>query len=190
MKDLQRILDEGSTDGIEGLENLLQEIFNSGVLTPGAVEQAMVFQKAISSSGVGAETVARAVLLQKSMAESGMALHEIANAMSLIMTMEKEEKVKELKEALKGCIGRGLTPDDVELLIAFKDEIEKGDIPKEAIAKAMVKALQATGATPQEIAKTMQPAMSKSGASQEEICKAMAAAMAASGASAEEIAIA
>ena len=51
MKDLQKILDEGSTDSIEGLENLLQEIFNSGVLTPAAVEQAMVFQKAISSSG-------------------------------------------------------------------------------------------------------------------------------------------
>ena len=51
MKDLQRILDEGSTDSIEGLESLLQEIFNSGVLTPGAIEQAMVFQKAISSSG-------------------------------------------------------------------------------------------------------------------------------------------
>ena len=41
----------------------------------------------------------------------------------------------------------------------------------------MVKALQATGATPEEIAKTMQQAMSKMGASQEEICKAMAAAM-------------
>ena len=53
MKDLQRMLDEGSTDSIEGLENLLQEIFNSGVLTPAAVEQAMVFQKAISSSGNG-----------------------------------------------------------------------------------------------------------------------------------------
>merc|ERR1719365_323613 len=176
MKDLQRILDEGSTDSIEGLENLLQEIFNSGVLTPGAVEQAMVFQKAISSSGVGAETVARAVLLQKSMAESGMALHEIANAMSLIMTMEKE-----VKEALKGCIGRGLTPDDVELLIAFKDAIEKGDIPKEAI-NLMKKAMKQRRGSVDNVAEALMESLASSGQSQEAIAKAMVKALQATGA--------
>ena len=51
---------------------------------------------------MGADTIARAMLLQKSMAESGMAVHEIANALSLVMAIDtKEEKVKELKEALK-----------------------------------------------------------------------------------------
>ena len=51
MKDLQKILEEGVTDSIEGLESLLQQIFDSGVLTAGAMEQAMVFQKAMTSSG-------------------------------------------------------------------------------------------------------------------------------------------
>ena len=54
---------------------------------------------------------------------------------------------------------------------------------KEAVAKAMVKALKATGATPEEIARTMQQAMEKSGASAEEIARVMAQAMAESGAS-------
>lgn len=51
MKDLQRILDEANTDSIEGLEKMLHEIFDSGVLSSSAMEEAMVFQKAISSSG-------------------------------------------------------------------------------------------------------------------------------------------
>ena len=46
----------------------------------------------------------------------------------------------------------------------------------------MVRALKATGATPEEIAKTMLQALEKTGASQEEIARAMAKAMAESGA--------
>jgi hypothetical protein len=46
----------------------------------------------------------------------------------------------------------------------------------------MVRALKATGATPEEIAKTMQQALEKTGASQEQIARAMAKAMAESGA--------
>ena len=138
------------------------------------------------------------------MADSGMALHEIANAMTLVMTMEKEEKVKELKEALKNCIGRGLTPDDVELLIAFKDAIEKGDIPKEAInlmkkamkqrrgsvdnvAEALMESLASSGQSQEAIAKAMVKALQATGATPQEIAKTMQTAMSKSGASQEEI---
>jgi hypothetical protein len=51
MKDLQKMLDDCTVDSIEGIEALLREVFDSGVLSPAAVEQAMVFQKAIASSG-------------------------------------------------------------------------------------------------------------------------------------------
>ena len=53
MKDLQRILESGSTDSIEGIESILREILDSGVLSAESLEQAVLFQKAMAESGVG-----------------------------------------------------------------------------------------------------------------------------------------
>merc|ERR1712016_55678 len=103
------------------------------------------------------------------------------------MTMEKEEKVKELKEALKNCIGRGLTPDDVELLIAFKDALEKGEIPKEAI-NLMKKAMKQRRGSVDNVCETLMSSLAASGESQDSIAKAMVKALQATGATPEEIA--
>ena len=51
MKDLQRILESGSTASIEGIEAILQEILDSGVLSAESLEQAVLFQKAMAESG-------------------------------------------------------------------------------------------------------------------------------------------
>ena len=51
MKDLQRILESGSTDSIEGIEAILREILDSGVLSAESLEQAILFQKAMAESG-------------------------------------------------------------------------------------------------------------------------------------------
>merc|ERR1719206_1035713 len=135
LKDLQQILEESSTDSIDGIEDTLEKIFESGVLSPESVSQSLVFQKAMSSSGVNPDNIARAMLLQKSMAESGMAIHEVANAMSLAMTLDphSEKAMKQLKEDLKDCLERGLTAGDIDIICAFREAMEKGEIPKEAI---------------------------------------------------------
>ena len=207
LKDLQQILDGANTDSIDGIEETLKKIFDSGVLTPETVSQSIVFQKAMSSSGVDPENIAKAILLQKSMAENGMAIHEVANAMSLAMTLDphSEESMKLLKEAIKESVGRGLTAEDIDIIAAFKEAIEKGEIPKEAInlmrkamkqrrgsvdnvAETLMASLAASGQSQESIAKAMVKALQATGATPEEIAKTMQQAMAKSGATQEEIA--
>jgi len=189
LKDLQQILEEADAGSIEGIEDTLQKIFDSGVLSPESISQSIAFQKAMSSSGVTPENIAKSMLLQKSMAESGMAIHEIANAMSLAMTLDphNEEKLKLLKEALKDCLGRGLTPEDVDILSAFREAMEKGEIPKEAI-NLMRKAMKQRRGSVDNVAETLMASLAASGQSQESIAKAMVKALQATGATPEEIA--
>jgi len=206
LKDLQQILEESSTDSIDGIEDTLEKIFNSGVLSPESVSQSLVFQKAMSSSGVNPDNIARAMLLQKSMAESGMAIHEVANAMSLAMTLDphSEKAMKQLKEDLKDCLERGLTAGDIDIICAFREAMEKGEIPKEAInlmrkamkqrrgsvdnvAETLMASLAASGQSKESIAKAMVKALQATGATPEEIAKTMQQAMAKSGATQEEI---
>jgi len=189
LKDLQQILEASNADSIDGIEETLQKIFDSGVLSPESFSQSIVFQKAMSSSGVDPESIAKAMLLQKSMAESGMAIHEVANAMSLAMTLDphSEKAMKQLKEDLKNCIGRGLTAEDVDIISAFREAMEKGEIPKEAI-NLMRKAMKQRRGSVDNVAETLMASLAASGQSQESIAKAMVKALQATGATPQEIA--
>ena len=44
LKDLQQILEEANIDSIDGIEDTLQKIFDSGVLSPESIAQSIVFQ--------------------------------------------------------------------------------------------------------------------------------------------------
>ena len=135
LKDLQQILEESSADSIDGLENTLQKIFDSGALTPESMSQSVMFQKALKASGLDPNEAAKGILLQKLMVESGMPVHEVAQAMSISMTMDGlgDDKLMKLKEALRECLGRNLSAEDIDIVAAFKEAIEKGEVPKEAI---------------------------------------------------------
>ena len=189
LKDLQQILENANMASIEGIEDTLSKIFDSGALTPESLSQSIVFQKAMSASGLPADSVARAIQLQRAMVESGMPIHEVANAMSLAMTLDpaSEEKMRQLKEALKDCIGRGLTAADIEMVAAFKEAIEKGEIPKEAI-NLMKKAMKQRRGSVDNVTETLMASLAASGESQDSIAKAMVKALQATGATPEEIA--
>merc|ERR1719228_89527 len=45
LKDLQQILEEANIDSIDGIEDTLQKIFDSGILSPESMSQSIIFQK-------------------------------------------------------------------------------------------------------------------------------------------------
>ena len=189
LKDLQQILEEADTSSIEGLEQTLEKIFASGVLSPESMAQSVMFQKALTASGLEPSEAAKGILLQKSMVESGMPAHEVAQAMSIALSLDgqAEETIKELKEALKECLGRGLAPADVDIVAAFKEALEKGEIPKEAI-NLMKKAMKQRRGSVDNVCETLMSSLAASGESQDSIAKAMVKALQATGATPEEIA--
>ena len=189
MKDLQQILDETPTDSIDGLELTLQKIFESGALSPESMAQSVMFQKALKASGLDPNEAAKGILLQRSMIDSGMPAHEVAQAMSLSMTMDSanEQSIKELKEALRECLGRNLSAEDIDIVAAFKEAIEKGEIPKEAI-NLMKKAMKQRRGSVDNVCETLMSSLAASGESQDSIAKAMVKALQATGATPEEIA--
>jgi hypothetical protein len=137
MKELQNLLETAIIDTTDAVEEVLRQIMDSGAISREAIPQSLAFQKAISASGAGAEALAKAVLLQKAMQDSGMAINDIANAVTLAMGLvssDEAEKLKELKEILKECIVRGLSPSDIDVVLAFKDALDKNEMPKEAIS--------------------------------------------------------
>ena len=189
LKDLQQILEAADTSSIEGLEQTLEKIFSSGALTPESMSQSVMFQKALSASGLEPSEAAKGILLQKSMVESGMPPHEVAQAMSIALSLDgqSEQTIKELKEALKECLGRGLSPEDVDIVAAFKEALEKGEIPKEAI-NLMKKAMKQRRGSVDNVCETLMSSLAASGESQDSIAKAMVKALQATGATPEEIA--
>ena len=189
LRDLQQILDESSADSIDGLEDTLQKIFDSGALTPESMSQSVMFQKALKASGLDPNEAAKGILLQKLMLESGMPVHEVAQAMSISMTMDGlgDDNIKQLKEALKNCLGKTLSAEDIDIVAAFKEAIEKGDIPKEAI-NLMKKAMKQRRGSVDNVCETLMSSLAASGESQESIAKAMVKALQATGATPEEIA--
>ena len=189
LKDLQKILEAANTSSIEGLEQTLREIFDSGALTPESLAQSVMFQKALKATGLEPSEAAKSILLQKSMVDSGMPAHEVAQAMSIALSIEgqSEETLRELKEALRECLGRGLTPEDVDIVAAFKEALEKGEIPKEAI-NLMKKAMKQRRGSVDNVCETLMSSLVASGESQDSIAKAMVKALQATGATPEEIA--
>merc|ERR1740128_894839 len=207
LKELQKMLEEGDTDTAEGLEACLTNIIESGALSADAIPKSLIFQKAMSAMGTGADNLASTMLLQKAMMEGGMAVNDVASAMSLSMSLvpPDNEAIKELKKNLAQCLGKNIDPSDIDIILAFKDALEHGDIPKEAInlmrkamkqrrgsvdnvAETLMSSLAASGQSQESIAKAMVKALQATGASPEEIAKTMQQAMAKSGASQEEIA--
>ena len=189
LKDLQQILDESSADSIDSLEQTLQKIFDSGALSPESISQAVMFQKALKASGLDPQEAAKGILLQKMMLESGMPVHEVAQAMSIAMTMDgvSDDSVRQLKEALRECLGKSLTAEDIDIVAAFKEAIEKGEIPKEAI-NLMKKAMKQRRGSVDNVCETLMSSLAASGESQDSIAKAMVKALQATGATPEEIA--
>ena len=189
LKDLQQILEAADTSSIEGLEQTLEKIFSSGALTPESMSQSVMFQKALAASGLEPSEAAKGILLQKSMVESGMPAHEVAQAMSIALSLDgqSEQTIKELKEALKECLGRGLAPEDIDIVAAFKEALEKGEIPKEAI-NLMKKAMKQRRGSVDNVCETLMSSLAASGESQDSIAKAMVKALQATGATPEEIA--
>merc|ERR1719232_1425898 len=189
LKDLQQILEEFSADSIDGLELTLKKIFESGALSPESISQSVMFQKALKASGLDPKEAAKGILLQKSMIESGMPVHEVAQAMSIAMTMDatNDDTIKQLKEALKNCLGKTLSAEDIDIVAAFKEAIEKGEIPKEAI-NLMKKAMKQRRGSVDNVCETLMSSLAASGESQDNIAKAMVKALQATGATPEEIA--
>ena len=189
LKNLQQILEESSADSIDGLENTLQKIFDSGALTPESMSQSVMFQKALKASGLDPNEAAKGILLQKLMVESGMPVHEVAQAMSISMTMDGlgDDKLMKLKEALRECLGRNLSAEDIDIVAAFKEAIEKGEVPKEAI-NLMKKAMKQRRGSVDNVCETLMSSLAASGESQDSIAKAMVKALQATGATPEEIA--
>ena len=189
LKDLQQILEESSADSIDSLEQTLQKIFDSGALSPESISQAVMFQKALKASGLDPQEAAKGILLQKMMLESGMPVHEVAQAMSIAMTMDgvSDDSVRQLKEALRECLGKSLTAEDIDIVAAFKEAIEKGEIPKEAI-NLMKKAMKQRRGSVDNVCETLMSSLAASGESQDSIAKAMVKALQATGATPEEIA--
>merc|ERR1719323_1180663 len=105
------------------------------------------------------------------------------------MTMDSanEQSIKELKEALRECLGRNLSAEDIDIVAAFKEAIEKGDIPKEAI-NLMKKAMKQRRGSVDNVAEALMESLASSGQSQEAIAKAMVKALQATGATPQEIA--
>jgi len=123
MKELQKLLEEGKTDTMEGLEECINQIFESGGISPESLSNSLLLQKAISSAGAGC--LASAILIQKAMLEGGMAIHDVSNAMSLSMSLipVDEKAIKELKASLIKCLNQGLVPSDIDIILAFKDAL-------------------------------------------------------------------
>ena len=189
LKELQKLLEEGNTETMEGLEDCLNQIIASGTLSLDAIPNSLVFQKAMSVLGNGADCLSAALLLQKAMLEGGMLINDIANAMSLSMSLvpTDDEAIKELKLKLAQCMGKDLDPSDVDILVAFKEALEKGEIPKEAIT-LFKKAMKQRRGSVDNVAETLMASLAASGQSQESIAKAMVKALQATGASPQEIA--
>ena len=187
MKELQKLLEEGKTDTMEGLEECINQIFESGGISPESLSNSLLLQKAISSAGAGC--LASAILIQKAMLEGGMAIHDVSNAMSLSMSLipVDEKAIKELKASLIKCLNQGLVPSDIDIILAFKDALEKGEIPKEAI-NLMRKAMKQRRGSVDNVTETLMASLAASGQSQESIAKAMVKALQATGASPQEIA--
>ena len=143
----------------------------------------------MAATGSGASTLASSMMLQKAMLEGGIPIHDVASAMSLSMSLvpADDAKMKELKLKLGKCLGQGLEPSDVDIIMAFQDALEKGEIPKEAI-NLMRKAMKQRRGSVDNVAETLMASLAASGQSQESIAKAMVKALQATGATPQEIA--
>ena len=190
LKELQRMLEEGNTDTPEGLQECLNQIIESGALDIDSVPKSLILQKAIAATdGNGANCLASSLMLQKAMLDGGIPINDVASAMSLSMSLipPDDAKMKELKAKLGKCLGQSLDPADVDMILAFQDALEHGDIPKEAI-NLMRKAMKQRRGSVDNVAETLMASLAASGQSQESIAKAMVKALQATGASPQEIA--
>lgn len=182
----------GSLESKEAVKAALKKAFNNDLAQ---FAKTVVAQKAMTASGASPENVAKVAFLTKSMAENGMSTSEIANALTMAMNLPdgkcSKELLKDLESLIQGALkdGRGLSDDDIKMLLAFSEAFANSDglVPPEAV-RLFKKAMKQRRGSVDNVAETLMSSLTASGESKENVARAMIKALKATGASPEEIA--
>jgi alkylhydroperoxidase/carboxymuconolactone decarboxylase family protein YurZ/DNA-binding transcriptional regulator YhcF (GntR family) len=150
----------------EEIKAVLDSAMMIAGLTDEDVAKAMLVQKAMSATGVTPEVMAQVVMLQKALAASGASPEEIAAILASAVGQGLSDK--EISDIMSRVMGNSdLSKEDVENMMQLQKSLKTGAFRKAGVTPEVMeqlvtlqKALEASGASPEEIAKALAQATS------------------------------
>ena len=163
----QKAMTSNDQNTSEAVKKVFDNALGIAGLSKEDVAKAMLVQKTLAASGVTPEIMAQVVMLQKALAASGASPEEIANILAKAAGEGlSDEAIEDIMA--KVMSNENMSKEDIENMMKLQKTLKGGVLKKAGVTPEAMgqicklqKALEASGATPEQIAKILADATSQ-----------------------------